>query len=63
MKSTKIEAKDKKIKEKFDDLFACEDDYSLAHCVAEDLSMGKGIAKEFKYVFYSFYFGTCYKLM
>jgi O-acetyl-ADP-ribose deacetylase (regulator of RNase III) len=30
------------------DLFSCCNDYSLAHCVSEDLVMGKGIAVEFK---------------
>lgn len=30
------------------DLFAVDDDVSLAHCVSEDFKMSKGIAKEFK---------------
>lgn len=31
-----------------DNLFNADDDYSLAHCVAQDLNMGAGIAIEFK---------------
>lgn len=30
------------------DLFSCNEDVSLAHCVSEDFKMGKGIAKKFK---------------
>ena len=30
------------------DLFDCRSTASLAHCVSEDLHMGRGIAKEFK---------------
>ena len=30
------------------DLFSCAADASLAHCVSEDMALGKGIAKEFK---------------
>ena len=30
------------------DLFACPVTHSLAHCVSEDLKMGKGIAAIFK---------------
>ncbi len=30
------------------DLFLCDQKYSLAHCVSEDLHMGKGIAVHFK---------------
>ncbi|CAL1545470.1 unnamed protein product [Lymnaea stagnalis] len=30
------------------DLFLCNESISLAHCVSEDLTMGKGIAVEFK---------------
>ncbi len=30
------------------DLFSCPDSASLAHCVSEDLHMGKGVATEFK---------------
>ena len=30
------------------DLFACPPSASLAHCVSEDLAMGRGIAKIFK---------------
>ncbi|XP_026464853.1 O-acetyl-ADP-ribose deacetylase 1-like [Ctenocephalides felis] len=48
LRRTSISSEDRKIKEVFGDLFACPDEYSLAHCVAEDLSMGKGIAKAFK---------------
>jgi hypothetical protein len=31
-----------------EDLFKLPKDYSLAHCVAEDLRMGAGIAVDFK---------------
>lgn len=31
-----------------EDLFKLSKDYSLAHCVAEDLRMGAGIAVDFK---------------
>ncbi|XP_026812179.1 uncharacterized protein LOC113553188 isoform X2 [Rhopalosiphum maidis] len=34
-----------------EDLFKLSKDYSLAHCVAEDLRMGAGIAVEFKRIF------------
>lgn len=34
--------------EKCGDLFSAGDDYSLAHCVAEDFKMSKGIALEFR---------------
>lgn len=37
-----------KIEEKFGDLFEATKDFSLAHCVAEDLNMGSGIAVRFK---------------
>ena len=30
------------------DLFGCPSTYSLAHCVSEDLAMGKGVAVHFK---------------
>ncbi|XP_052845642.1 ADP-ribose glycohydrolase OARD1 [Drosophila gunungcola] len=30
------------------DLFSCKSDYSLCHCVAADLRMGKGIAVKFR---------------
>lgn len=30
------------------DLFSCDASYSLAHCVSEDLKMGKGIAVAFR---------------
>lgn len=30
------------------DLFSCDEDVSLVHCVSEDLEMGKGIAVQFK---------------
>ena len=30
------------------DLFSCPAGASLAHCVSEDMALGKGIAKEFK---------------
>ena len=30
------------------DLFSCSKSASLAHCVSEDMAMGKGIAKVFK---------------
>lgn len=31
-----------------EDIFKLSKDYSLAHCVAEDLRMGAGIAVDFK---------------
>lgn len=34
------------------DLFAVDDEYSLGHCVAEDMNMGSGIAVKFRFVFY-----------
>nr|CAI5849357.1 unnamed protein product [Callosobruchus analis] len=37
-----------KVTEKSGDLFEMPKEYSLAHCVAEDLSMGSGIAVHFK---------------
>lgn len=33
------------------DLFKCPESYSMAHCVAEDMRMGKGIALTFKTMF------------
>jgi O-acetyl-ADP-ribose deacetylase (regulator of RNase III) len=39
------------IKEITGDLFKVADDVSLAHCVSEDLEMGKGIAREFRKLF------------
>ena len=30
------------------DLFECDQDFSLVHCVSADLRMGRGIAVEFK---------------
>ncbi|XP_050742540.1 ADP-ribose glycohydrolase OARD1 isoform X2 [Drosophila biarmipes] len=30
------------------DLFSCRSDYSMCHCVAADLRMGKGIAVKFR---------------
>ncbi|XP_052241352.1 ADP-ribose glycohydrolase OARD1-like [Dreissena polymorpha] len=39
---------DFKIIHKKGDLFSCPEDESLAHCVSEDLRMGKGIATLFK---------------
>uniref|UniRef100_A0A2H8U190 O-acetyl-ADP-ribose deacetylase C6orf130 n=1 Tax=Melanaphis sacchari TaxID=742174 RepID=A0A2H8U190_9HEMI len=39
------------IKEIDEDLFKLPKDYSLAHCIAEDLRMGAGIAVEFKRIF------------
>ncbi|CAH0547635.1 unnamed protein product [Brassicogethes aeneus] len=38
----------KKIVEQQADLFAMGKDYSLAHCVAEDMGMGSGIAVQFR---------------
>ncbi|XP_064211328.1 uncharacterized protein LOC661444 isoform X2 [Tribolium castaneum] len=37
-----------KIKEIVSNLFEMPDDYSLAHCVAEDMNMGSGIAVQFR---------------
>ena len=37
-----------KFSEVHGDLFQCPPSASLAHCVSEDMSMGKGIAKIFK---------------
>jgi len=37
-----------KLQELVGDLFLCEDGTSLAHCVSQDLAMGKGIATLFK---------------
>lgn len=37
-----------KVREQKGDLFEAPSEYSLAHCVAEDFSMGAGIAKEFR---------------
>lgn len=37
-----------KVKEIEGDLFAMANEYSLAHCVAEDLNMGSGIAVQFR---------------
>ncbi|XP_005191814.2 ADP-ribose glycohydrolase OARD1 [Musca domestica] len=39
------------IKELNGDLFSVEEDYSMAHCVAADLRMGKGIAIKFRNIF------------
>ncbi|XP_049942447.1 transcription initiation factor TFIID subunit 1-like isoform X3 [Schistocerca serialis cubense] len=39
------------ITEIYGDLFTAPPDYSLAHCVAEDMRMGSGIAVTFKQVF------------
>ncbi|XP_022092659.1 O-acetyl-ADP-ribose deacetylase 1-like [Acanthaster planci] len=36
------------MKEMRGDLFGCSDDECLAHCISEDVRMGKGIAKIFK---------------
>ena len=33
------------------DLFKCDKDFSLAHCVSADMHMGKGIATVFKKMF------------
>ena len=33
------------------DLFSCEKDTSLAHCISADVHMGKGIAVTFKKMF------------
>lgn len=38
------------IKEITGDLFSAPEEYSLAHCVAEDFNMGAGIALTFRYV-------------
>ena len=38
-----------KVREVFSDLFDAPEDYSLAHCVAEDMNMGSGIAVQFRY--------------
>ena len=34
--------------QKTGDLFSCDDSESLAHCISEDVRMGKGIAVLFK---------------
>ena len=36
------------IKEINGDLFSADDSYSMAHCVAADMKMGKGIAVKFR---------------
>ncbi|XP_061392271.1 ADP-ribose glycohydrolase OARD1-like [Musca vetustissima] len=36
------------LKEIYGDLFSAGEDYSMAHCVAADLRMGKGIAVKFR---------------
>ena len=36
------------LEERKGDLFSAGDGYCLAHCVSEDLAMGKGVAKPFK---------------
>ncbi|PSN50753.1 hypothetical protein C0J52_01172 [Blattella germanica] len=43
----------KKVQETSGDLFEAPTDYSLAHCVAEDLRMGSGIAVNFRQSFKS----------
>ena len=35
------------LQERTGDLFSCPSHYSIAHCVSEDLAMGKGIAAQF----------------
>ncbi|VEN40831.1 unnamed protein product [Callosobruchus maculatus] len=45
---SKEEMKYVKVTEKSGDLFEMPKEYSLGHCVAEDLSMGSGIAVHFK---------------
>lgn len=40
------------IKEVNGDLFSAAADYSMCHCVAADLRMGKGIAIKFRWVLY-----------
>ncbi|KAJ3660383.1 hypothetical protein Zmor_004833 [Zophobas morio] len=40
-----------KVREVFSDLFDAPEDYSLAHCVAEDMNMGSGIAVQFRHKF------------
>lgn len=37
-----------KLEEKKGDLFSCSTSHSLAHCISEDVRMGKGIAVLFK---------------
>lgn len=37
-----------KLEEKRGDLFSCPTSHSLAHCISEDVRMGKGIAVLFK---------------
>lgn len=41
---------DFKLKEVNGDLFSAGNDYSMCHCVAADLRMGKGIAVKFRWV-------------
>lgn len=38
----------KRVNEQEGDLFQLGDEYSLAHCVAEDMNMGSGIAVTFR---------------
>lgn len=45
------------IEEKTGDLFSAPEEYSLAHCVAEDFNMGAGIALTFRYVYIFLKFG------
>ncbi|XP_056648653.1 protein kinase 4-like [Diorhabda sublineata] len=50
LKDNKLVASEK-IKEQNQDLFKMSEDYSLAHCVAEDMRMGSGIAVTFRNTF------------
>lgn len=41
---------DSRVKEVEGNLFEVDEDYALAHCVAQDMNMGSGIAIEFRLV-------------
>ncbi|XP_066991814.2 uncharacterized protein [Anabrus simplex] len=47
----KLERTYKVVEETFGDLFMAPEDHSLAHCVAEDMRMGSGIAVTFRQMF------------
>lgn len=49
MKNSTID--NKKVKTVSGDLFTASEEYSLAHCVAEDMSMGAGVAVTFRKTF------------
>lgn len=49
--NSKANVDNKIVVEKFGDLFEAPEDNALAHCVAEDMSMGSGIATTFRFVY------------